>query len=43
MAGQVGSGTRVSIIGHSLGNAVVGSAFQQGLVVDSDIAMEAAV
>ena len=37
------SGARISVIGHSLGNAVVGSAFERGMVVDSYIAMEAAV
>ena len=44
--GYIGSqmpDARVSVIGHSLGNAVVGSAFERGLVVDSYVAMEAAV
>ena len=43
MENELGAGGRISIIGHSLGNAVVGSAFQKGMVVDSYAAMEAAV
>jgi hypothetical protein len=35
--------SRVSIMAHSLGNAVAGSALRGGLVVDSYVAMEAAV
>ena len=35
--------TTVSIAGHSLGNACVGSALRQGMVVDNYVMMEAAV
>jgi hypothetical protein len=35
--------SRVSIMAHSLGNAVVGSALRTGMTIDSYVAMEAAV
>jgi hypothetical protein len=39
----MGADTTMSIIGHSLGNAVVGSALQKGMMVDNYVAMQAAV
>jgi len=41
--GQIGQDATISVAGHSLGNAVVGSALQQGLVVDNYVLLEAAV
>lgn len=43
VTGELGADARISVVGHSLGNACVGSALKQGLVVDSYVLMEAAV
>jgi hypothetical protein len=40
---QMGTTTRISILGHSLGNACVGSALRQGMVIDSYVMQGAAV
>jgi hypothetical protein len=37
------SGVTISVVGHSLGNACVGSALRQGMTIDSYVMMEAAV